>query len=82
MEPKELSTLTDEELLQEAKKMKSNNTIKAVLIGVLLGIIFYSIVKKTVGLLTIIPFYFLFKLSSNSKKNEELERLLKERKLK
>ena len=83
MKQKELSELTDQELLQEAKKMKTASIINALLIGFLMGVIFYSIVKSSWGLLTLIPLYFIYKLINNSKPNtKELESLLKERNLK
>jgi hypothetical protein len=83
MEEKKLSELTDQELLQEAKKTKSNNMTNAFFIGFLLAIVFYSIVKNSWGFVTLIPLYFAYKLINNPKnKNEELENLLKERNLK
>ena len=82
MTKKELSELTDQELLNEAKKMKSTSIINALLIGFMIGIIIYSIIKNSVGLFTLIPLYFVFKLFNNSKNNEVLESLLKERNLK
>ncbi len=82
MTEKELSALTDQELLNEAKKMKSNSIINAFLIGVMVAVIVYSIVKKNVGFVTLIPLYFTYKLLNNSKNNKILEKLLKERNLK
>lgn len=83
MEEKKLCELTDQELLQEAKKMKSTTIINAFLIGFLIGIVFYSVVKNSLGFLTLIPLFFAYKLANNSKyKNKELENLLKERNLK
>ena len=83
MEQKTLSELTDQELLLEAKKRKSVAITNAVLIGFLAGIIFYSVMKNTLGLLTLIPLFFIYKLTNNSKYNsQELENLLKERGLK
>ncbi|HYI77903.1 MAG TPA: FUSC family protein [Chryseolinea sp.] len=83
MEERRLSDLTDQELLQEAKKMKTNSITNAVLIGFLIGVIIYSIVKSTFGFLAIIPLFLAYKLINNSKyKNTELEMLLKERNLK
>jgi len=43
MEENKLKKLTNEELLKEAKKLKSSNIIDATLIGVLFGILIYSI---------------------------------------
>ena len=83
MKPKELSQLTDQELLQEAKKIKSNSILNAVLIGFLIGIVLYSIMKNSLGFLTLIPLFFAYRLVNNSNSNKkELENLLKERKLK
>ena len=82
MEQKELSELTDQELLLEAKKVKSNSMINAVLIGFLIGIIVYSIVKNSIGIFTLIPLFFIYKLVNKPKSNKELEALLKERNLK
>ncbi|HTN00036.1 MAG TPA: hypothetical protein VL088_14870 [Pedobacter sp.] len=83
MSPKNLTELTDQELLQEAKKRKSTKIINALLIGFLVGIIFYSIAKNTVGLFTLIPLFFAYKLVNNSKyPTKDLENLLKERRLK
>jgi len=83
MEERKLSELTDEELLQEAKKMKSNSIMNAVLIGFFIGVIVYSVVKNTIGLVTLIPIFFVYRLVNKSNyNNQELEELLKERNLK
>ncbi|MEZ5198305.1 MAG: hypothetical protein R2764_18525 [Bacteroidales bacterium] len=82
MEKKNLSELTDEELLQEASKMKSSSIAHALIIGIMVGVVAYSVIKNTWGLLTLIPLFFIYKLSRNSNKNKELKRLLKERNLK
>lgn len=83
MKQRNLSALTDQELLQEAKKMKSTSIANALLIGFLIGIVFYSIMKNSLGFLTLIPLFFAYKLINKSKyNNQELENLLKERNLK
>jgi hypothetical protein len=82
-EEKQLSELTDEELLREAKKMKSTAILNALLIGILVGIAFYSIVKNSLGLVAIVPLFFAYRMINNSKHNgRELESILKERNLK
>ena len=79
----ELSRLTDEELLQLHKKMRSTSIINAVLIGFLVGIILYSIMNNSLGFLTLIPLFFAFKLNNNSKQSsKQLQDLLKDRNLK
>jgi F0F1-type ATP synthase assembly protein I len=82
MTQEELSNLTDEELLSEAKKMKSTSIINAFLIGFMIGIIIYSIVKSSLGFFTLIPLIFAFKVFNSSKNNKALKKLLKERDLK
>jgi ABC-type phosphate transport system permease subunit len=82
MKQKELSELTDQELLDKAKKMKSTSITNALLIGFMIGIIVYSIVKNSIGFFTLIPLFFAFKLFNDSKNNKALEKLLKERNLK
>jgi high-affinity nickel permease len=83
MEPKELSTLTDEELLQEAKKVKSENIINALFIGFLIGIACYSIAVNRLGLLAIIILYAAFRIFKRKKYDtKELDSLLKQRNLK
>ena len=81
---KELSELTDQELLDEAKQMKSFSITNALIIGFLMGIVFYSFAKNTWGLLTLIPLYFVYKIINDpkNKRLEALEKLLKERNLK
>ena len=81
MNKKKLNELTDEELLKEAKKIKSTQVIDATLIGFLIGILIYSI---TSGNFTyffgIILLYAVYKLANKDKyKKSEIENLLKER---
>ena len=83
MNPRNLSQLKDQELLAEAKKMKSNAILNAVLIGFFIGIVIYSIFKNSWGMVTLIPLYFAYKLFNKPKaEEEELKALLKERGLK
>ncbi|MCH5683099.1 hypothetical protein LWM68_01650 [Niabella sp. W65] len=84
MEQRKLTELTDEELLQAAKKMKSEAAINAGFIGFLIGIIFYSVVKNGFGFFLLIPLFLIYKLINNKPKynKQEVERLLKERNLK
>ncbi len=83
MTNKDLTECTDEELLAEAKKMKSFSITNALFIGFLVGVVFYSIVKNSWGMLTLIPLYFIYKMVNDpkNKRTKDLEELLKERKL-
>ena len=82
MNQKEPSQLTDEELLNEVKNNKSTAIINATLIGFMMGVVVYSIVKNTWGFFTLIPLFFAYKIFNNSKKNKAFEEELKKRKLK
>jgi hypothetical protein len=84
MEQKEYSQFTDHELLDEAKKLKSFAMTNALFIGFLAGVIVFSIFKNSWGMLTLIPLYFIYKMVNDprNKKAEEIQRNLKERKLK
>ncbi len=50
---------TDQELLQQAKKMKSSKLTNAVFIGVLAGIGIYSIANKGLNFLPFILLFFI-----------------------
>ncbi len=85
MTDKKLSELTNQELLDKAKKLKSKSITNALLIGCIVGIVIYGVAKNNLGFLTLIPLYFAYKIFNNPDeaiKNQELEKLLKERKLK
>lgn len=82
MNQKELSELTDEELLKEAKKMKSNAIINAFFIGFLIGIVIFSVVKNSLGFFTLIPLFLAYKLMKSPTDKNDLEKILKERDLK
>lgn len=81
MTEKKLSELTDQELLIKAKKMKSTAIINALLVGFLIGIIIFSVVKSTLGLFTLIPLFLAYKLANQPTDDQALKTLLKERNL-
>jgi hypothetical protein len=76
--------MTDQELLDEAKKMKSFSITNALLIGFLAGVIVFSFVKNSWGMLTLIPLFFIYKMVNDpkNKKSKELKSILKERNIK
>ncbi|WP_114791788.1 hypothetical protein U0035_15740 [Niabella yanshanensis] len=84
MNQKELAELTNEELLQAAKKMKSDAVINAGFIGFLIGIVFYSVFKNGFGFFLLIPLFLIYKLVNKKPtyNKQEVEQLLKERNLK
>jgi hypothetical protein len=81
MDQKELSELTDQELIEEAKKIKSSPIVDAFFIGFLIGIIIYSFVADSWGFLTLIPLFMVYGLLKKPKRNEALKKELKERNL-
>jgi hypothetical protein len=81
MNQKELSELTDQELMEEAKKIKPSPIIDAFFIGFLVGIIIYSVVANSWGFLTLIPLFMIYGLLKKSKKYTALKKELKERSL-
>jgi Ca2+/Na+ antiporter len=87
MEKKNLSQLTDEQLIIEKKKLKRSKIMHALGIGFLIGILIFGSVSIIIGknywaiLPLLFPVYFIYKLFKNSKQNNELEETLKERKL-
>jgi hypothetical protein len=81
MEQNNLKSLTDEQLLQEHKKLKSSNIINAFLIGALIGVAVYSAVKNGIGFFTFFPLFFVYLLFRNGKKAKALKEELKFRNL-
>ena len=85
MNTKNLSELTDEELVVEKKKLKKSKIINALVIGFLASIIAIGIVSSiygknyTVLIPLIFPIYFIYRIVSNSTKNDELQALLRKR---
>jgi hypothetical protein len=70
MENNDLTELTNKEL-EESKKIKRNRIMYALLIGFLIGIVLYSVVKNTWGFFTLIPLYFIYRLVNKSNEKED-----------
>lgn len=87
MEKRDLYKLTDEELLDEKKKLKKSKIMHATLIGFVAGILIFAAVswflssEKRIGFLIpmVIPVFFIYSLFKNPKTNKDLEGVLKER---
>ena len=78
MKQKEVTELTHRESLVKAKKTKLNSITNAVFIGMMIGIIIFSIIKNSFGFFTLIPLFFIYKAIENSRENKALEKHLKE----
>lgn len=81
MNQKKPSDFTDQELIEESKKIKPSPIIDALFIGFLIGIIIYSVVVNSWGFLILIPLAMIYVLLKKSKRNEAIKRELKERNL-
>jgi len=82
MSKKPISELTNQELIEEAKKVKSSPLIDAFFIGFLVGIVIYSFLNSNWGFLTLIPLFMIYALLKKPKRLEALRRELKKRNLK
>ena len=86
---KNFSELTDEELLVEKKKLIKSKVTHALIIGFLAGVIIFGMVgwfmssQKRLGFFIpmLFPAYFIYRMVKNSRKNQDLEAVLRERKL-
>ena len=81
MSQKELSELTNEDLLLEGKKIKSDNIMNAVLFGVMIGVATWSTVKYGLGIITFFPLLFIQMLLKNNARKKAFETELKNRNL-
>jgi hypothetical protein len=79
MNNKELTELTDQELLIKRKDAKSTDVINAVFFGIVLGIAIYSTVKNGYGLMTFIPLLFAPIAAKHSRYKKAIEQEVKNR---
>ncbi|MEM6699722.1 MAG: hypothetical protein AAF806_23655 [Bacteroidota bacterium] len=69
MENKDYSQLTLEELQHEEKNLKKQETIGAVIVGFLVGVMIFGLVKSGFGLLyTLMPLLLISGIAKNSQK--------------
>ena len=73
MKTETLTQLSDQELLEKLKKIKTNKIIDAVMVGFTLGIVVYSAVKNGFGFFTFFPLILTYLIVRNSKNNKLLE---------
>ena len=82
MNQKHPSELTNQELLAEAKKMKSTALLNAFLIGLVIGVVIYGVAKNNWGFFALIPLFIVFKVFNKPAKDKALKKELAERGLK
>ena len=84
MDKEELLKLSDQELLDKAKEMRSGSIVHALLIGSMIGVVIFSVASNSWGFFTLIPLFLAFRVFHNPKNNEAnqvLKEVLKERNL-
>jgi len=74
MKPENLTALSNQELLQKIKKMKTNKIIDATIIGFTIGVVIYSAVKNGFGFFTFFPLILAYIIVRNSSNNKILEK--------
>ncbi|MEM7574627.1 MAG: FUSC family protein [Bacteroidota bacterium] len=77
----ELSALSDAELREKAKIMKRSEILHALVIGLMAGVVIYSVVANSWGFFTLIPLFFISRLLRQSDEYKALKSVLAERKL-
>lgn len=79
MNSKELSELSDKELLEQVKANKPSPIIDAFFIGFLIGILVYSAAANAWGLVSLVPLLLIYMLLKKPKQYEALKKELKNR---
>jgi hypothetical protein len=69
MKKTDLSDLTDQQLLDKAKKDNSTSIINAVLIGLFIGVIVWGVAKNNIGFFGLIVLFFAYKFFNRSKED-------------
>jgi Na+-translocating ferredoxin:NAD+ oxidoreductase RnfD subunit len=86
MKSENLTELSEKELLQKIKTIKTNKIIDATIIGFTIGIAVYSAVKNGLGFFTFFPLILAYVIVRNSTNNKilekEIQKELKSRNLK
>lgn len=77
----ELSALSDADLREKAKAMKRSEVLHALVIGLMAGVVIYSVIMNSWGLVTLIPLFFISRLLRQSDEYKALKSVLAERKL-
>ncbi len=81
MNQNEISKLSDQELLEEKKKIKSKKIVNALLIGFFVGVMVYAAAKSGFGFFTFAPLIFVYFIVKNGKHVKAMEDEIKARKL-
>lgn len=79
MNSKELSELSDKELLEKIKANKPSPIIDAFFIGFLIGILIYSAAANAWGLVSLVPLFLIYLLLKKPIQYEALKKEMKNR---
>ncbi|MEM6265652.1 MAG: FUSC family protein [Bacteroidota bacterium] len=79
MKLEEIAVLTDQELLEAAKKAKKAFIFDAVVVGMLAGIAIYSSVNNGFGLLTFLPLVYVPIAGRNTLHKQAVDKEVAER---
>lgn len=80
MKNEELPQVTDKELLKASEANKPSPIVDAFFIGLLIGIIIYSVAANTWGFFTLIPLFMIYRLMKKSKQRKALNKEIKHEK--
>lgn len=73
METTNLATLSDQQLIQKAKKVKNDKILNAGIIGFTIGIVAYSLFVNGISFFAFFPLVLAYFIFRNSKNNAILE---------
>ena len=76
MKQEKFSELSDQELFQKIKSLRTNQIIDAFAVGITIGIVVYSAIKNGFGFFTFFPLILTYLIIRNSKNNRILEKEL------
>ncbi|WP_310379220.1 FUSC family protein [Flavobacterium sp.] len=79
MKKLDLTQLTNEELLEEAKKRKSAFNALKFIIGLLVGVSIYITIKNGFGVFTVLPIVFVSVIVAMKISNDETQKEIKSR---
>lgn len=79
MNTNELSDLSDDDLLKQAKFYKKTKIYDAVIFGFLIGVSIYSIINTGFGILTFLPLVYLPIANRNYNYRAKLKKFVEER---
>lgn len=75
----DLSRLSDEELLSEARSNKPSPLLDAFFIGFLVGVIVFGVAASSFGFLLLIPLFLIYILLKKPKKYQALQTEIRNR---